>query len=202
MTAGRLALRRWLLLAAAVAVLTAGCRRGEPAFHSIDVTGAQYARGFDAIDAAGRRRSVADWRGKAVLVFFGYTQCPDVCPTALARAAEAMRRLGALGDRVQAVFVTVDPERDTDAIVDAYAKGFDPRFVGLRFDAATTAAIAREFRVVYTKAPLPDSRLGYAIDHTALSYVFDPQGRIRLVVRHEQTAEQIAADLGKLLRAG
>jgi protein SCO1/2 len=192
-------LRRRLVAAAALAPLAVGCEPARPQFASIDITGASYARDIDAVDAAGRPRRLADYRGKVVVVFFGFAQCPDVCPTALARQAQVMQLLGREADRVQVLFITLDPERDSDALLQAYAAGFDARFAGWRFDPATVAQLAREFKVYYAKVPLQDSSLGYTIDHSAVTYVFDPQGRIRLAVKHEQSADSIATDLRQLL---
>lgn len=192
--------RRWIAGAGAVLLLaTTGCRPAKPAFASIDITGAGYARNIDEVDASGTLRRLADYGGRVVLVFFGFAQCPDVCPTALARQAEVMQLLASDADRVQVIFISVDPERDSDEILRAYTAGFDPRFTGWRFDLATTARLAREFKVFYSKVPLKDSALEYTIDHTALTFVFDVRGQIRLAVRHEQTPESIASDLKQLL---
>lgn len=195
--------RRAALRAAAAAgagLLLAGCERGsgKPSFKATDVTGADYGRGFTLVDHAGATRSLADWKGKVVVVFFGFTQCPDVCPTTLATMADVMKRLGPDADRVQVLFVTVDPERDTQAVLAPYVTAFDPRFVGLYGDKEATSKAAREFKVFYQKVPgrTPDT---YGIDHTAASYVIDAQGRLRLYVKHQQTAEDIAADLKVLL---
>ncbi|MFN8996322.1 MAG: SCO family protein [Pseudomonadota bacterium] len=192
--------RRWIAGAGAVLLLaTTGCRPAKPAFASIDITGAGYARNIDEVDASGTLRRLADYGGRVVLVFFGFAQCPDVCPTALARQAEVMQLLASDADRVQVIFISVDPERDSDEILRAYTAGFDPRFTGWRFDLATTARLAREFKVFYSKVPLKDSALEYTIDHTALTFVFDVRGQIRLAVRHEQTPESVASDLKQLL---
>lgn len=194
--------RRRLLAAAAAttALAITGCRNAQPPFNSIDITGADYANTLDAVDTTGRRCQLADHRGKLVLVYFGFVQCPDVCPTALSRQAQVMDMLGADADRVHLIFISVDPERDTDEILRAYASGFDPRFAGWRFDADTTARLAKNFKVHYAKVPMKDSAMGYTVDHTALTFVFDPEGRIRLAIRHEQTAESVAADLRRLLK--
>jgi protein SCO1/2 len=195
--------RRAALRAAAAAgagLLLAGCERGsgKPSFKATDVTGADYGRGFTLVDHTGATRSLADWKGKVVVVFFGFTQCPDVCPTTLATMADVMKRLGPDADRVQVLFVTVDPERDTQAVLAPYVTAFDPRFVGLYGDKEATSKAAREFKVFYQKVAgrTPDT---YGIDHTAASYVIDAQGRLRLYVKHQQTAEDIAADLKVLL---
>ncbi|GHC96553.1 photosynthetic protein synthase I [Pseudorhodoferax aquiterrae] len=193
------ALRRRGLLAAGSAALLpllAGCQPAPPAFNGIDVSGADYGKDFRLQDPSGRTRTLADFKGQAVLLFFGFTQCPDVCPTALARAAQARALLGALGQRVQVVFVTVDPERDTPAVLQAYTSAFDPSFLGLHSTLEETAALAKNFKAHYKKVPTGSS---YTMDHTALTYVYDPAGRLRVVLRHDQSAEQFAQDLRRLL---
>lgn len=197
LNAGR---RRFLLGAAALTTLTlAGCEKPQPpaAFRGIDLTGADYARDFRLKDATGQERTLADFRGKAVLVFFGFTQCPDVCPTALSRAAEVKQLLGADAARLQVIFITIDPERDTPTVLGAYTAAFDPGFIGLYGDLQRTADTAKEFKAYYRKVPTGAS---YTMDHSALSYVFDPQGRLRLALRHEQTAQDYAADLRLILQ--
>jgi protein SCO1/2 len=171
------------------------------AFRATDVTGAAFGRlaALDGLtDHTGRRVASADFRDKATVVFFGYTQCPDICPTALATYRDVLRLLAADAARVQVLFVSVDPERDTQEVLAGYVPWFDPRFLGLRGDAQATRAAAREFRVYYDKVD-GDSALGYGIDHTATSYIHDPAGRIRLLVRDGAPAAEIAADLRKLL---
>jgi protein SCO1/2 len=187
--------RRRLLLAGSAALLAA-CQPTAPAFHGIDLTGADYAKDFRLRDPEGRTRTLADFKGQAVLLFFGFTQCPDVCPTALARAAQAKALLGELGARLQVVFVTVDPERDTPQVLQAYTKAFDESFLGLYGSLDETAELARNFKAYYKKVPTGAS---YTMDHTALSYVYDPAGQLRVVLRHDQTAEQYAQDLRRLL---
>ncbi|KQP02371.1 SCO family protein [Pseudorhodoferax sp. Leaf265] len=187
--------RRRLLVAGSAALLAA-CQPAAPAFHGIDLTGADYAQDFRLRDPAGRTRTLADFKGQAVLLFFGFTQCPDVCPTALARAAQAKALLGELGARLQVVFVTVDPERDTPQVLQAYTKAFDESFLGLYGSLDETAELARNFKAYYKKVPTGAS---YTMDHTALSYVYDPAGQLRVVLRHDQTAEQYAQDLRRLL---
>jgi protein SCO1/2 len=185
-----------VLLAAALAA----CDRA-PTFHATDITGASFGKlaVLDGLtDHAGRRLATADFAGKAVVVFFGYTQCPDICPTALATMQETMRMLGAEADRVQVLFVTVDPERDTQAVLQSYVPWFDARFLGLRGDAAATLAAAQEFRVFYARVK-GSGALDYSIDHSATSYAFDPQGRIRLLVKHGEMPPNVAADLRQLL---
>lgn len=188
---------RLLLLCLAVPLTLTACSPDQPAFNALDVTGATYAADFRLRDAQGQERTLADYRGKAVMVFFGFTQCPDVCPTALLRAAEMRQWLGApLADQVQVLFITLDPERDTPEVLGAYTTAFDPAFVGLHGDAATIAATANAFRVFYRKVPTGTS---YTLDHSANSYVYDRDGRLRLVVAHELPAESLAADLRTLL---
>nr|WP_240162523.1 SCO family protein [Glaciimonas sp. PAMC28666] len=167
-------------------------------FINTDVTGLGYARDFALTDHTGKPRTLADFKGKVVVVFFGYTQCPDVCPTTMAEMSSAMKELGPLADKVQVLFVTVDPERDTQALLAQYVPAFDPRFLGLYGDQAATEKVAKEFRVFYQKVPgkTPGS---YSFDHTAGSYVFDPQGHIRLFVRNGQGPDPIAHDLKILL---
>ncbi len=194
-----------LALGAAIAIVhLAGCSPAPGAFHATEVKEANYGRlaTLDVLtDHAGRRLASADFSGKAVVVFFGYTQCPDICPTALVTLKETLRLLGAEADRVQVLFVTVDPERDTQAVLAGYVPWFDPRFLGLRTDVVTTLALAKEFRVYFRKVE-GGSAIGYSIDHTATSYVFDPQGRLRLLVRDGESAVRIAHDLHHLLAEG
>jgi protein SCO1 len=167
-------------------------------FTGIDITGAAYARNFVLTDPDGKTRTLDDFKGRVVVVFFGFTQCPDVCPTTLAELAQIKQSLGADGERLQAIFVTVDPERDTPELLKAYIGNFDPSFVALRGDLEQTKAVAREFKVYFAKVP---GRVEgqYTIDHTAGSYVFDAQGRIRLFIRHGTPAAATAADLKRIL---
>jgi protein SCO1/2 len=188
------ALRSAFVIAAAVAL--AAC--SPPVFKAVDITGANYAREFSLESAAGGRRSLADFRGKIVAVFFGFTQCPDVCPTTLSDFAEVRRRLGADADKVQVVFVTLDPERDTAAVLSQYVPAFDPSFVALYGTSEQTAATAKEFKVFYMKVP-GKTATSYTLDHTAGTYVFDREGRIRLFIRHGTPIEDIVADVRRLL---
>ncbi len=174
----------------------AGCEANKPGFRSLDVSGADWGKDFHLNDPEGRERSLADFRGKVVLIFFGFTQCPDVCPTALTRAAEVKRALGDEGRRLQVIFVTVDPERDTPDVLKAYMQAFDPAFLGLSGDLAQTQATASDFKIFYQKVPTGSS---YTMDHTALSYAFDPAGRLRLAIKHAEPATSVAADLKLLL---
>jgi protein SCO1 len=196
--------RRSLLLLGGASLVLAGCDRVkalfEPGtkFNSIDITGAQYARNFVLVDAQGRERTMADFQGKIVAIFFGFAQCPDVCPTALLELAQVKQALGADGDKLQGIFITVDPERDTPEVLGPYVQAFDPSFVALRGSLEQTAAVAREFKVYYNKVPgkTPDS---YTMDHSAGLYVFDTQGRVRLFARHGMGAEPLTQDIRRLL---
>jgi protein SCO1 len=181
-------------------VLLGACDR-PPTFHASDITGASFGQlsSLEALtDHHGRRLASADFHDKVVVVFFGYTQCPDICPTTLTTMKEAMRMLGPDADRVQTLFVTVDPERDTQEILADYVPWFDSRFLGLRADPDTTREVAKIFRVFYAKAQ-GGTALGYSIDHSATSFAYDPQGRLRLLVNHGETAAHISEDLSKLL---
>ena len=183
----------------ALAALLAACSPEAPKFRASDVTGTAYGRDFKLTDHNGHPRTLADYRGKAVVLFFGYTQCPDVCPTTLAELAETMKRLGPDADRVQVLFVTVDPERDTQELLSKYVPAFDPRFVGLYGDADATARTAKEFRIVYQKQPgqTPGT---YTVDHSAGSFIFDPQGRLRVYVGYGQGPDVFVHDIKELLR--
>lgn len=180
----------------ALALLVVGCSAPSHKFNAIDITGADYARDFRLNAADGGTRTLADFRGKVVLLFFGFTQCPDVCPTALSRAAEAKKLLGTDGEKLQAIFVTVDPERDLPVVLREYTHAFDASFVGLYSDVETTRKTADAFRIFYAKVPTGAS---YTMDHTATSYVYDTRGQLRLAVRHTDTAAQLAADVRTLL---
>ncbi len=193
-------MKKFLALCA-LALLLAGCDQPAarpPSFQNTDLSGLDYAHGFSLTDHNGKPRTLADFKGKVVVLFFGYTQCPDVCPTTMAEMAAAMKQLGAQADQVQVLFVTLDPERDTQALLAQYVPAFDPRFLGLRGDAAATAKVAKEFKVFYAKQPgkTPGS---YSIDHTAASYVFDRSGKIRLFVRNGQGPEPLVHDIKQLL---
>jgi protein SCO1/2 len=193
--------RRIALLAAAslvTALALSACSPPKPSFNSVDITGASYARDFALTDAAGRKRTLAEFRGKLVVVFFGFAQCPDVCPTTLSDFAQVKKKLGADGDKLQVIFITVDPARDTPQVLGAYVPNFDPSFIGLTGSLDEINATAREFKVFYQKVP-GKTETSYTIDHTAGSYVFDRDGRIRLFVKHAAGADSIAEDLRKLM---
>jgi len=187
--------------AALLVLLFVGCGPQQPGFRNTDVTGADCCKDFRLTGHDGRTRTLADFRGKTVVMFFGYTQCPDVCPTTMTEMKAVVQQLGADAERVQVLFVTVDPERDTRELLAAYVPAFDPGFLGLYGDAEATAKTAREFRVFYQKRPGATSS-SYTVDHTAGSYVFDTQGRVRLFVRHGDGGANLVADLRTLLKQG
>jgi protein SCO1/2 len=182
-----------------VAFLLAACSPEALKFKSIDITGADYAKGFTLADHNGAQRTLADFKGKVVVVFFGFTQCPDVCPTALADLAEVKRLLGPQGDKLQGIFVSVDPERDTPEVLKAYMANFDPGFLALRPSMDQLPDVAKAFKIFYKKVegPTPTS---YTMEHSAGSYVFDPQGRVRLYTRQAVGAQGLAEDLALLLK--
>lgn len=186
-------------LALALGLLLAAC--SEPVkFNATDISGVDWGKDFSLTDHTGKARHIADYKGKAVVLFFGYTQCPDVCPTTLAGMRDALKLMGDDAARVQVLFVTLDPARDTPQLLAQYVPWFEPSFVGLWADEATIAATAKEYKVFYTKQPGKEPG-SYSIDHSAASYAFDPQGRLRLTIRHGEAPDRIAADL-KLLLAG
>ncbi len=186
-----------LLFCAAVLI---GCSPDKPAFKATDVTGATYAREFELTDHTGKRRTLADFRGQVTAVFFGFTRCPDVCPTTLVQMKSLLQELGPEAKRVQVLFVTVDPERDTPEVLAQYVTAFDPTFIGLTGSVDDIKRVAREFKVFFQKSP-GTSAENYNVDHTAAYYVFDPQGRLRLFMRHNAQAADIASDI-RLLLAG
>jgi protein SCO1 len=199
--------RRVLVAAAGAAALAlAGCEPGgapgsKQVFRGVDITGAEYARSLSLPDQNGNARSLADFKGKVVVVFFGYTQCPDVCPSTMAELAQIKKAMGKDGERVQGIFVSVDPERDTPEILKGYMANFDSSFVALRGTPDQTKAAAKEFKVFYGKVP-GKTEGSYSVDHTAGSFVFDPAGKVRLFVRYGSGAEALTADLNALLAAG
>jgi protein SCO1 len=170
-----------------------------PVFHSIDVTGAAFGQGFELTDFNGERRTLADYRGKVVALFFGFTQCPDACPAALAKLAEVSEELGADAARLQVVFITMDPERDTAELLKNYVPAFHPTFVGLRGSPEQIAATAKAYKAYYSKVAgkTPES---YTIDHSTFTYLYDPEGRLRLMARHEITPAQLSSDIRRLMR--
>ena len=193
--------RRSLLLTTVAVVATlAACsaEKPKPAFKNIDITGAAYAKALSLPDADGKARTLADFNGKVVIVFFGFAQCPDVCPTTLAEIAEVRGKLGAAGANVQPVFVTVDPERDTPPVLKEYVRSFGNDVVALRGTLEQTQAAARDFKIYFGKVP-GKTEGSYTIDHTAGSFIFDPKGQVRLFVRYGGGADALASDLKLLL---
>ena len=181
--------------------LLAACSDSKPQFKSIDLTGADYAKDFQLTDHDGRPRSLKDVRGKLVVLFFGYTQCPDVCPTTMAELAEARKLLGPDGEKVLGLFITVDPERDTPQVLKAYMANFDPSFLALRGTPEQLAAVAKEFKVYYKKVD-GKTPTSYTMDHSAASYVYDTEGRLRLYARYGAGAAPMLADVQALLKQG
>jgi protein SCO1 len=179
--------------------LFTGCSPEKPQFRSIDLTGADYAKDFALADFDGKPRTLADFKGRIVAVFFGFTQCPDVCPTTMAEMAQVKQLLGADGNRLQAIFITVDPERDTNELLKAYMGNFDPGFLALRPTPEQLPRVARDFKVFYKKVEgkTPGS---YTMDHTAGNYVFDTRGNLRLYSRYGSGAEALASDIKLLLK--
>jgi protein SCO1/2 len=199
-----MSLRRTFLLSALASAALGACDKlglgapGGPRFQGTDITGTDYR--YALPDATGRMRTPEDFKGKVTAVFFGYTQCPDVCPTTLAELAQVKKLLGRDGERLQAVFITVDPERDTPQLLQGYVTNFDPSFVALRGTPEQTAEVAKTFKAFFAKSPgkTPES---YTVDHTAGTYLFDPAGRVRLFERYGAGPQVLAADVKALLAA-
>jgi len=198
-----------LSAAALLALLTlTGCERAATGaqFKAIDITGASYAKGFSLPDAQGQQRQLQDFQGRLVVVFFGFTQCPDVCPSTMQELAEIKRALGADGDKVAGVFITIDPERDTPEVLGPYVSAFSPDFVALRGSLQETEALAKDFKIYFKKVPgrlnAQGQPTGYTMDHTAGSFVFDTKGRIRLFTRYGTGGEALLHDLNVLLDEG
>lgn len=174
------------------------CERPPVTFKNTDITGIPYAQKVDLPDASGQRRTLAEFKGKVVIVFFGYTQCPDVCPTTLAELAALKRELGPDGSRIQALFITIDPERDTPEVLKTYVTSFDPGFLALRGTPEETAAVAKEFKVYFAKVP-GKTPTSYTMDHSSGNYVFDTRGKVRLLVRNGAGLAAWVADVKALL---
>ena len=189
-----------LLALSAVSGFLLGCSPDKPQFKSIDLTGADYAQGFSLTDHNGQLRTLKDFAGKVVVVFFGFTQCPDVCPTSMAELAQVKQQLGADGDKLQGIFITVDPERDTAEMLEAYMGNFDPTFLALRPTLEQLPQVAKDFKIYYKKVDgkTPGS---YTMDHSAGSYVFDEKGRIRLYNRYGSGADALASDIRLLIKS-
>ena len=176
-----------------------GCGQDKPAFRGVDITGADYAQGWELADHNGQVRTLKDFAGKAVIVFFGYTQCPDVCPTSMQELAEVKRLLGKDGERLQGVFITVDPERDTAELLKAYMANFDPNFVALRPTLEQLPKVTKDFKIYYKKVE-GKTPTSYTMDHSAGSYVYDTQGNVRLYSRYGSGAKVLAQDIQTLLK--
>jgi protein SCO1/2 len=189
----------WRFSVVLLAALLAACGPEAPRFRSTDITGADFGKELALTGHDGKPRALVDFRGKLVVLFFGYTHCPDICPTTLADMAAVMKQLGSDAARVQVLFVTLDPERDTAEVLATYAPAFDPGFIGLYGDAAATQRAAKEFKIFYEKRPA-SAPGAYTVDHSAQSYVLDAQGRMRLFVRQDRIAQDLAEDLRALLR--
>lgn len=191
------AARLWVLIFATLSLLA--CSEKKVAFNSVDITGATYAQDFSMPDSDGKTRTMKDFAGKVTVVFFGFTQCPDVCPTTMAEVSAVKKALGKDGDKLQAVFITIDPERDTAAVLKSYVANFDASFVGLRpASAEALADAAKAFKIYYKKV---DGKTAgsYTMDHTAASYVFDTKGRVRLFTRYGSGVETLTSDVRQLL---
>ena len=192
--------RQWLgVLSLSVLLGLSGCGKDKPAFKGVDITGADYAQGWELTDHNGQVRTLKDFAGKAVVVFFGYTQCPDVCPTALQEMVEAKQLLGADADKLQGVFITVDPERDTPELLKAYMANFGADFVALHPTLDQLPKVTKDFKIYYKKVE-GKTPTSYTMDHSAGSFTFDPQGRVRLYNRHGSGAAALADDIRMLLK--
>lgn len=183
-----------------LAAMLSGCQADRPAFKATDITGASYAQQLELTDHMGKRRTLAEFRGGVTAIFFGFTRCPDVCPTTLAQMKAVLAELGTDAKRVQVLFVTVDPERDTTEVLSQYVTAFDPSFLGLTGSVDDVKRVAKEFKVFFQKTA-GTSADNYSVDHTAAFYLYDPAGRIRLFARHNTPPADLAADI-KLLLAG
>jgi protein SCO1 len=201
-----LALRAAVCIAV-LATALAGCDKAgvsapaaatAPTFKGVDITGATYARNLSLPDVNGQVRTLADFKGKVTVVFFGYTQCPDVCPTTMAELAQVKQALGADGNRLQGVFVTIDPERDTPEILKSYMASFDPSFVALRGTPEQTKAAAQEFKIFFAKVP-GKVEGSYTMDHTAGAFILDANGNPRVFERYGGGAQALTADVKALL---
>ena len=193
--------RQWLGGLGLLALLALGaCGQGKPAFRGVDITGAEYAQGWELADQNGHVRTIKDFAGKVVIVFFGYTQCPDVCPTSMQELGEVKRLLGKDGERLQGVFITVDPDRDTPELLKSYMANFDSSFVALRASTPEQLAqVTKDFKIYYKKVE-GKTPTSYTMDHSAGSFTFDPQGRVRLYNRYGSGAAALAEDVKILLK--
>jgi protein SCO1 len=197
-SASRRVLARALLAVACGAALSA-CSKEEPVFQGSDITGTQLGKGLVLTDHNGQTRTLQDFSSKVVAVFFGFTQCPDVCPTSLAELVQAMQTLGKDADQVQVLLISVDPERDTPEVLKTYVTAFDPRFLGLSGTPEQTQQAAALFKAYYAKVPTPDG--GYSMDHTAAFYLFDRNGESRVLANNSVGGQALVHDIRALLNA-
>jgi len=179
--------------------LICACSPQQAAFSSVDVTGAEYGKGFELTDHNGQVRHLGDFAGKVVVMFFGYTQCPDVCPTSMAELAGIKKALGKDGDRLQGLFVSIDPQRDTPEVLKGYMANFDPTFLALSAPPDKLAELAKDYKIYYKKVEgkTPNS---YTMDHSAGSYVYDTKGQLRLFSRYGSDPKGLTEDIRILLR--
>ena len=187
-------------LFAGVGGLLSACSESKPQFSSVDVTGVTYAKDFELTDHNGQVRRLGDFKGKIVVMFFGFTQCPDVCPTSMTELAEVKKALGADGDKLQGLFVTVDPARDTPEVLKGYMENFDPTFLALYTTPDKLAALAKDFKVYYKRVD-GQTPTSYTMDHSAGSYIYDTKGNLRLFTRYGSGAKVLAADIQQLLKS-
>lgn len=190
----------WAGVAATLGPGLAACTEPKPSFNAVDITGADYAKNFSLADADGKVRTLADFKGKVVVLFFGYAQCPDVCPTTMTEMAQVKQQLGADGDKFQVLFVTVDPARDTPEVMKAYMGAFDPTFVALIPTQDQLAAVAKDFKVYYKKVE-GKTPTSYSMDHSAASFVYDREGRLRLYARYGAGVPAMVSDVKTLLQS-
>jgi len=190
-----------LSVASAAWVGLAACSDPKPSFNAVDMTGADYAKNFALKDADGKERTLADFKGKVVVLFFGYAQCPDVCPTTMTEMAQVKQQLGKDGDKLQVLFVTVDPERDTPEVMKAYMGAFDPAFVALIPTQDQLATMAKDYKAYYKKVD-GKTPTSYSMDHSAASYIYDTQGRLRLYARYGAGVAPMVADVQALIKQG
>jgi protein SCO1/2 len=195
-----LRLMAWTGLASLAGTGLAACSEKKPSFNAVDITGADYAKGFTLSDADGKQRTLADFKGKVVVMFFGYAQCPDVCPTTMSEMAQVKQQLGRDGDKLQVLFVTVDPERDTPPVMKAYMGAFDPGFVALIPTPEQLPALAKDYKVYYKKVE-GKTPTSYSMDHSAASFVYDTEGRLRLYARYGAGVPAMVSDLKALLKS-
>ena len=192
-----LQLMAWTGLAAAAGLHLAACTDNKPSFNAVDITGADYAKGFALTDADGKQRTLADFKGKVVVMFFGYAQCPDVCPTTMSEMAQVKQQLGSDGDKLQVLFVTVDPERDRPEMLQQYLQSFDRRITGLTGSPDEVAAVAKSYRVYWRKVPTGDG--DYTMDHSAMVYLMDSDGRFTDTIAYGTPEPERLAALHRLI---